>query len=180
MSPAAGNRKIARLRQLAARPVLATESGPPPQPGKTGLTARAALVPVLFGHKMLTGKLPRKPQWVPDDQVGRGKAAPGTGQGPAQPCRRRPLDGRIIPPRGPSGRIHGRLDGRARTQAEGLISLPRSAGLTSGPARQECHDPALTSKPCKLTCKMRIDGGIYADCKQRRNSGDKGRIRSCR
>ena len=42
MSPAAGNRKIARLRQLAARPA---------RHRKTGLTARAALVPVLSGTR---------------------------------------------------------------------------------------------------------------------------------
>ena len=35
-----------------------------------------------------------------------------------------PLDGRIIPPQGPSGGVQGRLDGRAVAQAEGLISLP--------------------------------------------------------
>jgi len=35
-----------------------------------------------------------------------------------------PLDGRIIPPQGPSGGVQGRPDGRAVAQAEGLISLP--------------------------------------------------------
>ena len=38
---------------------------------------------------------------------------------------------------------------------------------------------AAPDKHCKLTCRMRIDGGIYADCKQQRNSGDEGRSRSC-
>jgi len=37
--------------------------------------------------------------------------------------RRRPLDDRITPPRGPSRGVQGRWDGRAVAQAEGLISL---------------------------------------------------------
>ena len=43
---------------------------------------------------------------------------------PRSQGRRRPLDGRITPPLGPSGEVQGRLDGRAVAQAEGLISLP--------------------------------------------------------
>jgi hypothetical protein len=61
---------------------------------------------------------------VPDDQVGRGDVAPGACHGPAQPGRRRPLDGRITPPQGPSGGDQGRLDGRAVARAGGLISFP--------------------------------------------------------
>ena len=65
-----------------------------------------------------------------------------------------------------------------RRKARSVFPI-RRINLWTTPSRMP--RPDVNGKTTRnLPCRMRIDGGIYADCKQRHNAGDEGRGRSCR
>ena len=69
--------------------------------------------------------------------------------------------------------------GRAVVRRWKFLIVVADNNLWTTPSRMP--RPDVNGKTTRnLPGRMRIDGGIYADCKQRHNAGDEGRGRSCR